>query len=80
MPDDSDRDGAGKGASAVGWTGAGGVVMVAGSGIVAAVPAASTAEDEPLVSAPTRRVRHLGHTDSPFAYHVQQVRQTARLK
>src|SRR5438477_553330 len=79
MPDELDRAGAGKGAPAVGWTRAGGGVGVVGLGVAITVAAASAAETDPLLSAPTRRVWHLGQTDSPFAYHVQQVRQTARL-
>src|SRR5438132_7784036 len=74
MPDELDWAGAGKGASAVGWTTAGG-----GVGVAITVAAASADETDPLLSAPTRRVWHFGQTDSPFAYHVQQVRQTARL-
>src|SRR5438445_646703 len=61
-------------ASAVGSTTGGG-----GAGVAITVAAASAAATDALLSAPTRRVWHFGQTDSPFAYHVQQVRQTARL-
>src|SRR5438270_10136167 len=79
MPDGLEWAGAGKGASAVGWTTAGGGVGVVGLGVAITVAAASAAEADPLLSAPTRREWHFGQTDSPFAYHVQQVRHTARL-
>src|SRR6202043_3452557 len=80
IPDARDWAGAGNGASTVGWVGAGAEVVIAGLGVGTAVVAGSTGKAETLLSAPTRRVWHFGHTDSPFAYHVQQVRQTARLK
>ena len=80
MPKERDWAGAGNGASAVGWIRADGGVAIVGLGVGATVPAPSAAKAEALVSAPTSRVWHFGQTDLPFAYHVQQVRQTARLK
>src|SRR2546421_638393 len=75
MPDELEWAGAGKGASAVGWTTAGGGVGVVGLGVAIAVSAASADETGPLLSAPTRRVWDFGPTDSPFPYHRPQGRQ-----
>src|SRR5437764_1064683 len=79
MPDELDREGAGKGASAVDWTRAGGGVGVVGLGVAITVAAASAAETDPLLSAPTRPGGQLGQPGPPFAYHVPAVPQTAPL-
>src|SRR3989440_2674686 len=62
MPDELDWAGAGKGASAVGWTTAGG-----GVGLAITVAAASADETDPLLSAPTRRGGDFRATGSPLA-------------